>query len=168
MRLKDRPEYNKKAAPVCLTADANVREAVNIMSEKNFGAIIITDKDQKVEGILTERDLMRRLLYNKKDADKTKISEIMTKDVLVAQEDDNLLDWLRIMSNERFRHLPIVDKDGKLVNLMSQGDFVSYTWPELFDRIKENAKATLFGGYQIALVVGALLFYAIIINFLNQ
>ena len=48
----------------------------------------------------------------------------MTTQVRAAKEDDNLLDWLRIMSNDRFRHLPVVDEEGKVVSMMSQGDFV--------------------------------------------
>ena len=43
-------------------------------------------------------------------------------------------DWLRIMSNERFRRLPVLDADGRLVHVMTQGDFVSYTWPDLLYR----------------------------------
>ncbi len=55
----------------------------------------------------------------------------MTTDLKVARADDDLLDWLRLMSNERFRHLPVVDDQGVIIGMMSQGDFVSYTWPEL-------------------------------------
>jgi CBS-domain-containing membrane protein len=60
----------------------------------------------------------------------------------LARGDDDLLDWLRQMSNDRFRHLPVVDDDGTLIGIMSQGDFVSYTWPELLSRLKEQARAT--------------------------
>ena len=48
------------------------------------------------------------------------------------------------MSNERFRHLPIINENGKLVNVLSQGDFVSYTWPSLLMLLKEKATQTLF------------------------
>ena len=47
------------------------------------------------------------------------------------------------MSNDRFRHVPVVDHDGHIVTMMSQGDFVSYTWPELLSRLREQAKATM-------------------------
>jgi CBS-domain-containing membrane protein len=46
------------------------------------------------------------------------------------------------MSNDRFRHLPVVDEDGILVGIMSQGDFVSYTWPQLLGRLGEQTRAT--------------------------
>ena len=163
MKIKDRPEYHCKPQPCCMKEGDSAREAINMMTEKNFGSVIITNDDQTIASIVTERDLMTRLLYNKMNPDKTKLSEIMTREVRVAKEDDNLLDWLRIMSNERFRHLPVVDEDNKVVSMMSQGDFVSYTWPELLDRLKENVKASLGAGYQIFLIVSALLVYALIV-----
>jgi Mg/Co/Ni transporter MgtE len=66
----------------------------------------------------------------------------MTTDLKVARAEDDLLDWLRHMSNERFRHLPVVDDEGRLISILSQGDFVSYTWPELMSRLREQARAT--------------------------
>ena len=164
MKIKDRPEYNTKAKPVTFQKSATVREAITVMSENNYGSVIVVDKNNNVEGIVTERDLMIRLLHKKKDPDKTKLSSIMTKDVRVANEDDQVLDWLRIMSNERFRHLPVVDQEGHVVNMMSQGDFVSYTWPELLTRFKAKTKESLGAGYQIVLIVFALLGYSLIVN----
>ena len=107
---------------------------------------------------------MTRLLAKKLDPSKTTLSDIMTTQVRAAKEDDNLLDWLRIMSNDRFRHLPVVDEEGKVVSMMSQGDFVSYTWPELFSRVKETTKASLASGYQIVLIIVAVLAYAFVVS----
>jgi len=166
MRIKDQAEYKSKPKPVSLKADNTVFEAVEIMTEKAIGAVGVVDNDNVVIGIMTERDLMTRLLAGGKDPQKTKISEIMTTEVRVANEDDNLLEWLRIMSNERFRHLPVVDEKGRIVNMMSQGDFVSYTWPELMGRVKETAKASFNSGYQIFFIIGALLLYALLIQVL--
>ena len=86
----------------------------------------------------------------------------MTSPVKVARKDDNLLTWLRQMSNERFRHVPVVDKDGKLINVMSQGDFVSYTWPNLMYQVKEIAKENYFKANQVVLIILSLLIYTIV------
>ena len=166
MRIKDRPEYNAKKKLLTYKQDASVFEAVQEMTKNNFGSVVVVNDDETVAGIVTERDVMMRLVNNGMDAKKTKLSEIMTTDIRVAKEDDNLLEWLRIMSNERFRRLPIVDDSGKVVNIMTQGDFVSYTWPELLERLKENAKASFGAGYQIFFIVAALLIYAILVNIL--
>ena len=88
--------------------------------------------------------------------------EIMTSPVKVADKDDDLITWLRQMSNERFRHVPVVDKSGKLINIMSQGDFVSYTWPNLMYQVKEVAKETYLKGGQVILIIFSILIYTIV------
>ena len=70
---------------------------------------------------------MRRLLNKSLDPNTTPLSDIMTTEVRTGRAEDEVVDWLRQMSNERFRHLPVVDEQGRLVNFMSQGDFVSFT-----------------------------------------
>ena len=142
MKIKDRPEFKRKSQVLTFLPEDTVLTAVKVMSEKNYGAAVIVSNDRKPIGIVTERDLMRRLLNQERDPKVTMLSEIMTTDLKLAREDDDLLDWLRQMSNDRFRHLPIVDHDGALVSIMSQGDFVSYTWPELLGRVAEQSKAT--------------------------
>ena len=96
----------------------------------------------------------------------TKLKLIMTTPVKVASKDDNLLNWLRQMSNERFRHVPVVDSSGKLINVMSQGDFVSYTWPNLVYQVKEVAKENYFKANQVILIIMSVLIYTIITTIL--
>jgi CBS domain-containing protein len=143
MKIKDRAEYRSKAPVMTFAPDETVLVAAQAMSEKNYGAAVVISPDRRPVGIVTERDFMRRLINKGLDPKTTPLSAIMTTDLKLAKADDNLLDWLRQMSNERFRHLPVVDDDGTLVSIMSQGDFVSYTWPELFTRVREQAQATL-------------------------
>ena len=132
------------------------------MSKENFGSVVIVDKQHKVKGIVTERDLMKRLLNGSKNPKTTKLKDIITSPVKVADQNDNLVSWLRQMSNERFRHLPVVDKAGKLINIMSQGDFVSYTWPNLLYQVKEIAKENYFKANQVVLIILSLLIYTIV------
>ncbi|MFC4292360.1 CBS domain-containing protein [Sphingorhabdus arenilitoris] len=142
MQIKDRPEFNRKGTVLTFSPEQDVFTAVQAMSEKNYGAAVVVSPDNKPLGIVTERDFMRRLINKGLDPKKTALSAIMTSDLRLARGDDDLLDWLRQMSNDRFRHLPVVDDDGTLIGIMSQGDFVSYTWPELLNRVKEQARAT--------------------------
>lgn len=142
MQIKDRPEFNRKAAVMTFSPEEMVMTAVQAMSDKNYGAAVVISPDRKPLGIVTERDFMRRLLNQGLDPNTTPLSAIMTSDLKLARGDDDLIDWLRQMSNDRFRHLPVVDDDGSLIGIMSQGDFVSYTWPELLNRVKEHARAT--------------------------
>lgn len=142
MKIKDRTEFSSKSSVMTFKPDETVFNAAQAMSEKNYGAAVIVSPDFKPIGIVTERDFMRRLINKGLDPQTTLLSTIMTTDLKLANVDDNLLDWLRQMSNERFRHLPVVDDEGKLISIMSQGDFVSYTWPELIGRVREQAQAT--------------------------
>lgn len=140
MKIKDRPEFKSKPAPFTLHANERVSVAVKTMADKNIGSVVIVDDERRVKGIVTERDLLRRLLRDGLDPTATDLSAIMTSEVKTASADDDMVDWLRQMSNERFRHLPVVDGDGRLITMMSQGDFVSYTWPDLLYQLKEKAK----------------------------
>ena len=86
----------------------------------------------------------------------------MTSPVKVADKNDDLIVWLRQMSNERFRHVPVVDKSGKLINIMSQGDFVSYSWPNLMYQVKEMTKENYFKANQVVLIILSLLVYTLV------
>ncbi|MFN7226861.1 MAG: CBS domain-containing protein [Holosporales bacterium] len=168
MKIKDRIEFRNKPPVLTFNAQDKVIEAVNAMSERNYGASVIVDAENKPVGIVTERDFMRRLLAKGLDAHTTPISTIMTSELKLASADDEVVDWLRIMSNERFRHLPVVDAQGKLLNLMSQGDFVSYTWPQLLGKLKESAVKLFMERFHLHLLVGAVMIYSIVILFVMR
>jgi signal-transduction protein with cAMP-binding, CBS, and nucleotidyltransferase domain len=92
------------------------------------------------------------------------LRDIMTSDLKLAKPEDDLLDWLRQMSNDRFRHVPVVGEDGRVLTIMSQGDFVSYTWPQLLIRLREQAKATFdLSPSMFAAFGGAVLFFLAVI-----
>lgn len=165
MKIKDATEFKTKPMPLTATKDETVLQAATRMAEQNFGSIVIVNEDQTIAGMVTERDMFKRVIAAKRNPETTTVAEIMTTNVRTAKEDDNLLDWMRVMSNERFRRLPIVDADGRLTSIMSQGDFVSYTWPQLFDQAKTLAKSTIGAGYQIFLIIGGILVYTVLLIF---
>ncbi|WP_292287025.1 CBS domain-containing protein [Marivita sp.] len=162
MSLKDRPEFASKPKPLCFPPTASVAEAVTEMSAKNFGSVVVVDDDQKVIGIATERDVMKKLVNVGKDAKTTTLADIMTRDPKLAKATDDVVDWLRIMSNERFRRLPVVDDEGRIEVIFTQGDFVSYTWPDLLYQAKELAKASVGRNYPIWLIGGGVMLYSLL------
>ena len=161
MKIKDRIEFNTKPKVMTFKEADKAIKAVIAMSEKNYGASVIVDEHNKPIGIVTERDFMRRLLAKGLNPNTTLIKEIMTKDLRLAYSSDEIEDWLRIMSNERFRHLPIVDENGKLLNLMSQGDFVSYTWPQLIIIAKDNLARKFMQRFHLHLFATGLILYVV-------
>ncbi|MEM1193624.1 MAG: CBS domain-containing protein [Pseudomonadota bacterium] len=162
MLIKDRPEYRQKTDILKFPASETVLSAVQKMSTRNYGSSLIVDDQDGLLGIFTERDLMRRVVNKGLDPASTPLSDVMTGEVKVATADDNLIDWLRMMSNERFRHLPVIDEHGKVVTIMSQGDFVSYTWPDLMGRVAEQTRASLGGRFYPAVIAGAIAIYTLI------
>ena len=99
-----------------------VQEAVELMTKNNIGALVVLSPIRDLLGIFTERDLLRRVVAKKKDPTKTKIQEVMTPNVMVAQASDNAWDLMQVMQREKFRHLPVVD-GRKVVGILSIKDF---------------------------------------------
>ena len=162
-RLIDRPEFKTKPKPVTFLANDRVSDAIAIMSEKNYGSVIIVDKQEKVIGVVTERDIVKKLVDRGLSSKNTKLEQIMTKNPRVANENDNVLDWLRIMSNDRFRRLPVVDENNKIKVIFTQGDFVSYTWPDLIYQASQMDKSTFIRGFSINSLLIFMLVYAVAI-----
>ncbi|MEM7727965.1 MAG: CBS domain-containing protein [Pseudomonadota bacterium] len=162
-RLMDRPEYESKPRPLTAGPETTVMDAVSNMSDKNYGSVVVVDADEKVIGVVTERDIMNKVVGGGLDAKKTRLSDIMTENPRLARETDDMLNWLRIMSNERFRRLPVVDADGRIKAVFTQGDFVSYTWPDLMYQMKSIASATFSRNPSTFLVIGSIAVYTIIL-----
>jgi CBS domain-containing protein len=161
MKIRDRAEYATKPDVLTLSPGTSVREAAEAMNAKNYGSVAVTNDNRQLEGIVTERDLMRKVTAQRRDPETTTLGDVMTREVRVARDTDNLIDWLRIMSNERFRHLPVVDGEGRVISMMSQGDFVSYTWPDLLEQARVAARAAVGKNYPLGLVVGSVLVYSL-------
>lgn len=157
MLIKEKLDYQSRPKPITFLATDTVKHALDVMCEKNIGSIVVVDDHNHVLGIVTERDMMIRVLGPAIDVHRTVLADIMTQDVKVANETDELIDWLQTMSNERFRHLPIVNESGHLVALLSQGDFVAYTWPELYDKLRKDIKGRLEHIFPVAMVAFAVL-----------
>ncbi|MDA8870976.1 CBS domain-containing protein [Rhizobiaceae bacterium] len=163
MKISERAEYRSKPRPLSFPETATVAEAVAGMSSRNYGAVIVNGSDDRMSGLFTERDVMKRIVDKGLDPKSTKLADVMTRDVRVAKAEDEVHDWLRIMSNERFRRLPVVDEAGKVIAIMTQGDFVSYTWPDIVSQARDAARESIPRNYQIYLIGGAVLIYSLIL-----
>lgn len=162
MQIKDKLDFQSKPDPITFAPEDKIQAALDVMCEKNIGSIVVVNPDRTVAGIVTERDMMIRVLGAGVNPKKIPLSDIMSTEVSVAYENDELVDWLRTMSHERFRHLPIVDADGKLISMLSQGDFVAFTWPDLYEKVKQDLKGRLGKLLQVSLVLFAIITLALI------
>jgi len=104
--------------------DATVYEAIELMAEKNIGAVPVMDRG-KFLGILSERDYTRKVILQGKSSKKTLVSEIMSANIVTVAPCDTVGDCMRLMTDKRVRHLPVVEK-GDLVGILSIGDVVRW------------------------------------------
>jgi CBS domain-containing protein len=97
-------------------------KALQLMSEKNLGALLVIDKG-KVVGLFSERDYARKVILKGKSSKTTPVSELMTKDVLYVDPETSVEDCMSLMTEKFVRHLPVMEKK-KLVGVVTQGDVV--------------------------------------------
>jgi len=100
--------------------DANVLQALKVMADKNTGAVLVM-KGEKVIGILSERDCVRKLDLAGKTAEATRVEEIMTGDVLYVEASQSLDECMAVMIDKNIRHLPVYE-NGKLLGVISVRD----------------------------------------------
>lgn len=122
MKIKD-ILARKGGKVVTLTGDCNILEAAQEMVRHNIGAILVVDESNQPAGIFTERDFTRMVALEGCDSKNTPLAEAMTKELLIGLPEDDVEKALSLMTEKRFRHLPIMD-GGKLVGIVSQGDIV--------------------------------------------
>lgn len=105
-----------------ISPDAKIFEALELMAEKQIGALLVMEGD-KVAGIITERDYARKVILTGKSSKETPVREIMTSKLICVTQDENVEDCMTIMTNKRIRHLPVMNEN-KLIGLISIGDIV--------------------------------------------
>lgn len=111
--------------------DQTVAEAANLLSEKRIGALIVSDDGGHIDGILSERDIVRRLGAEGADALARPVGEVMTTGVQTCSGDDTAIGLLGRMTRGRFRHLPVTGPDGRMAGILSIGDIVKARLEEM-------------------------------------
>ncbi len=113
----ERPKGNGRVC--CLRGDTVAREAAVAMMEMNVAAVAVVDDGDRLVGIVTERDLTRRVMASQRDPETVALAEIMTANPQTLHPSDNAMDALTTMRDGRYRHLPVVDEDGFAVAMIS-------------------------------------------------
>lgn len=113
-------------SPYTLSEDTPIRQAIEIMIEKKIGCVVITNEQDKLCGIFTERDVLLRLALRGTDVEKEPISTVMTRQPKSAEMTSTIAWALNMMSQGGYRHIPIVDEDDRPVGVVSVKDIVDY------------------------------------------
>ena len=114
----------KNQSPIFISPEDTVFEALELMFEKNIGALLVMEKGEFI-GIFTERDYARKVILKGRASKEILIREIMTESPATVSSDNTIEDCMRLMTNHFIRHLPVID-NGKLVGIVSIGDVVKY------------------------------------------
>ena len=113
---------NKGNWVATISPDATLAAAVELLARARIGAVVVSEDDKNVDGILSERDIVRSAARDEEVFVKT-VSALMTKDVILGVPQDDLESVGRTMTDRRIRHLPVVDQR-RLVGIISIGDVV--------------------------------------------
>ena len=101
-------------------SDASVLEAAEVMNDHKVGSVVVMSGD-RMAGILTERDILTRVVASRKDPAATKVGEVMTRSVLTCRPGTKLNEARLVMRERRIRHLPVVEKE-RVMGMISLGD----------------------------------------------
>jgi CBS domain-containing protein len=105
--------------PAAVTLEASVGEAIRTMLDRHVGAVAVIDDERRIAGIFTERDVLRRLALSGRDPERTPVREMMTTPVELATAETGSSEAFVTMVERHFRHLPVVDHNGKLLGMLS-------------------------------------------------
>jgi len=116
---------NEKGSHVwTIPGEATVFEAIQLMAARNIGALVVASRD-KIEGIFTERDYTRKVALYGKSSRETLVSDVLSPNVIVASPQSTIEECMRLMTENRVRHLPVLNGD-ELMGIVSIGDLVNW------------------------------------------
>ena len=115
---------HKGASVWAIGPEATVFQAIELMAEKNVGALMVMEADKPV-GIISERDYTRKVALKGRSSKDTKVREILSGSLISATPHHTVEDSMRLMTEHKVRHLPVLE-EGKLIGIVSIGDLVNW------------------------------------------
>jgi CBS domain-containing protein len=106
-----------------VTSDTPLKVAIDLMDQNNIGGLPVVEKGDRPVGVITERDILRRVCAKKVDIEGAKVSDIMTKNPVTVDHSASILEVTRLMSENNFRRLLVV-KNGKLIGVITAKDVI--------------------------------------------
>ena len=125
---------------ITIDSDSSVMKAVKMMNENEIGCLIVTRRGKAV-GIVTERDLLARVIAKSKNPKKTRVREIMTKPLISGQPEMDLEEATKLMFKMKIKKLPVVESEGKLAGLITLTDVARFQ-PQMIRILKKLSAQT--------------------------
>jgi CBS domain-containing protein len=125
----------KEATVHTIAPDHSVHSAITRMSEAAIGCLIVVDQNQRLLGIISERDYCRKVILMGRNSHGTRVRDIMTTAVITIGPHASLRDAMELMTEQRVRHMPVIE-DGSIIGVLSIGDVVKRVLGEQRDTIR--------------------------------
>ena len=127
--LRDRDVVDR--AVVTVRPETTVFDAATRMNDHGIGSVVVTGRDGSVIGIFTERDVLKRVVGTGRDPRETSVASVMTSDVILCDPETRVDELRATMRARRVRHIPVVDREGSLIGMISIGDLNGHEAREL-------------------------------------
>lgn len=160
MLIADMPEMKRAPAVLTMPPESSVRDAAAAMAAAGTNAVIVT-RNSHIDGIFTERDLLNKVVAQSQDPSQLRLSDVMTRDVVTAQMNDQVAEALQLIDKASFRHMPVVDEQGHLTGMITEHDFATYTFGEAMHRAAATTKAAMTAWYQPFLIALSVAIYTV-------
>ena len=109
-----------------ISPHATVLVAAILMNERKIGSLLVMDEEGRLVGLLTERDILVRVVADQRDPSATEVCEVMTRDVVCCRPHTDVEEAKSVMKHRRIRHLPVLNEDDAVEGLISIGDLNAY------------------------------------------
>ena len=119
--------------PSVITAkeDASITEIAKIMKENNVGSVVIVDEEKRGVGIVTERDICYKVVAEEKNAREINAKDIMTRRIVSVAPEKSIIEAAKLMIKRKIRRLPVVDKDNRVIGIITSSDIMSISPNEI-------------------------------------
>jgi CBS domain-containing protein len=130
------------ANPICCLPDDNVGQAARLMRREQIASlpVISDERSRTLIGILTNRDLVTKVLAESRGVNQTEVADVMTRTIVACRAGDDVNSAIAAMDEYGVRHLPIIDRDGSIVGIISQSD-IGLQFPRSVPMVREMSQA---------------------------
>ena len=133
--------------PVVVKPELDVAHCTKVMLNKKVGSLLVV-KDRKLVGIMTEKDIVSKVVAKGKDPKKLKVQDVMTTRLITVAPDTDILEATKLMKKKDIRRLPVVAKDGELIGMMTVKDMLKIQ-PHLYGYLREKRKFKMFSRFKM-------------------
>lgn len=163
MTLAQLPEFKKSRPVLSARLDDSVRAVAQAMAARNDRAAIIKDDQGRMHGIITEQDLAFKVVASGLGSDTIPAKDIMSHSPVTARDNEKVTSVLKRLHGQDFRHLPVLDHEGKVTGLLRQEDFTALTASDAIHNATHALQARLSENYQTLLILLALMIYTVML-----